>query len=68
MTSYDIVRLSASLFHFRQHPWNLGSVWAERTDRGRVHPKGANSMATSGHDWRKDLVGIGRAISVLFLA
>jgi len=32
---------------------------------GWVHPKGANSMATSGHISRSDLVGTGRAISVL---
>ena len=33
---------------------------------GWVHPKGANSMATSGLVLRSDLVGTGRAISVLF--
>ena len=33
---------------------------------GWVHPKGANSMAVSGLVFRSDLVGIGRAISVLF--
>jgi len=31
-----------------------------------VHPKGANSMAVSGLVSRYDLVGTGRAISVLF--
>jgi len=31
-----------------------------------VHPKGANSMAVSGLVLRSDLVGTGRAISVLF--
>jgi len=31
-----------------------------------VHPKGANSMTTSGLVCRNDLVGTGRAISVLF--
>ena len=31
-----------------------------------MHPKGANSMATSGLVLRSDLVGTGRAISVLF--
>ena len=33
---------------------------------GWVHPKGANSMAASGLVLRSDLVGTGRAISVLF--
>ena len=33
---------------------------------GWVHPKGANSMAASGFVSRKELVGTGRAISVLF--
>ena len=33
---------------------------------GWVHPKGANSMAVSGLVLRSDLVGTGRAISVLF--
>jgi len=37
------------------------------TGGGRwVHPKGANSMDTSGLVLRSDLVGTGRAISVLF--
>jgi len=31
-----------------------------------VHPKGANSMAASGFVFRSDLVGTGRAISILF--
>ena len=31
-----------------------------------MHPKGANSMAASGLVFRSDLVGTGRAISVLF--
>ena len=31
-----------------------------------MHPKGANSMAVSGLVFRSDLVGIGRAISILF--
>ena len=31
-----------------------------------VHPKDANSMATSGLSYRNDLVDTGRAISVLF--
>jgi len=31
-----------------------------------VHPKGANSMATPGLVFRSDLVGTGRAISILF--
>ena len=31
-----------------------------------MHPKGANSMAASGLTLRSDLVGTGRAISVLF--
>jgi len=31
-----------------------------------VHPKGANSMAVSGVVFRSDLVGTGRAISILF--
>ena len=35
-------------------------------DRG--YPKGANSMAASGLVFRSDLVGTGRAISVLFFA
>ena len=30
-----------------------------------VHPKGANSMAESGLVFRSDLVGTGRAISIL---
>ena len=33
---------------------------------GWVHPKGSNSMATSGLVFRSDLVGTGRAISILF--
>jgi len=33
---------------------------------GWVHPKGANSIATSGLVFRSDLVGTGRAISVHF--
>ena len=32
----------------------------------RMHPKDANSMAASGLVFRSDLVGTGRAISVLF--
>ena len=37
------------------------------TGGGRwVHPKGANSMAASGLVFRSDLVGTGRAISILF--
>jgi len=32
---------------------------------GWVHPKRANSMAVSGLVFRSDLVGTGRAISVL---
>jgi len=32
---------------------------------GWVHPKGANSMATSGFAFRSDLVGTGRATSIL---
>ena len=36
-------------------------------DRGRGgHPKGANSMAASVLVFRSDLVGTGRAISILF--
>jgi len=31
-----------------------------------VHPKGANSMAASGLIFRSDLVGTGRAISIVF--
>ena len=31
-----------------------------------MHPKGSNSMAASGLVSRSDLVGTGRAISVLF--
>ena len=33
---------------------------------GWVHSKGANNMAASGLIFRSDLVGTGRAISVLF--
>ena len=33
---------------------------------GWVHSKGANSMAASGLVFRSDLIGIGRAISILF--
>ena len=33
---------------------------------GWVHPKGANSMAASGLVFRSDLVGTGRAFSILF--
>ena len=33
---------------------------------GWVHPKGANSMAASGLVFRSDVVGTGRAISILF--
>ena len=33
---------------------------------GWVHLKGANSMAASGLAFRSDLVGTGRAISILF--
>ena len=31
-----------------------------------MHPEGANSMATSGLVFRSDLVGTGKAISILF--
>jgi len=31
-----------------------------------VHPKGANSMAASGLVFRSELIGTGRAISILF--
>ena len=31
-----------------------------------MHPKGANSMAVSGLVFRSNLVGTGRAISILF--
>jgi len=34
---------------------------------GWVHPKDANSVAVSGLVSRNDLVGTGRAISVLFI-
>ena len=49
MTAYDVVRLSASLCHFWQCLWDLGSALAERRDRGRWVgvPKDANSMAVS---------------------
>ena len=33
---------------------------------GWVHPKGTNSMATSGLVFRSDLVSTGKAISILF--
>jgi len=33
---------------------------------GWVHPKGANNMAASRLVFRSDLVGTGRAISILF--
>jgi len=33
---------------------------------GWVHPKGVNSMAASGLVFRSDLVGTGKAISILF--
>ena len=33
---------------------------------GWVHPKGANTIAASGLVFRSDLVGPGRAISILF--
>jgi len=33
---------------------------------GWMHQKGANNMATSGLVFRSDLVGTGRAISILF--
>ena len=33
---------------------------------GWVHPKGANSMVASGLVFRSDLVGTGKAISILF--
>ena len=36
MTAYDVVRLSASLCHFWQCLWDLGSVWAERVGQGEV--------------------------------
>ena len=31
-----------------------------------MHPEGANSMATSGLVFRSDMVGTGKAISILF--
>ena len=34
---------------------------------GYTNPKGANSMAASGLVLRSDLVGTGRAISILFV-
>ena len=47
----------------------IGSASAEKWwDMGRwvVHPKGANSMAASMLIFRSNLVGTGRAISILF--
>jgi len=38
--------------------WTGGGGW--------VHPKGANSMVVSGLIFRRDLVGTGRAVSILF--
>ena len=48
--------------------WRLVLLQQKGQDRGRwgVHPKGANSMAASGLVCRNNLVGTGRAISVLF--
>jgi len=46
------------MMSFQQKGWDRGRGW--------VHPKGANSMAVSGLGCRNDLVGTGRAISVLF--
>ena len=65
------MRLSSSQCHFRQYPLEIhvGSASAERTGLvggGLVCPKGANCMATSELVSRNDLVGIGRAISILF--
>ena len=47
----------------------MGSASAERAEMGGggwVHLKDANSMATFGLVSRSDLIGTGRAISVLF--
>ena len=54
----SIMRLSASWCHFQQCLWDGGCGWAL--------PKGANSLVASGLVARNDLVGTGRAISVLF--
>ena len=70
MTSYDAVRLLASLWHIRQCPLEIGSAQTERVGQGEVggwvHPKGANSMTVSGLGCRKALVGTRRVISVTF--
>jgi len=53
MTPYGIMRV-ASLCHFLQYPLECGAGRG-----GFVYPKGVNSVATSGLDGRKALVGTG---------
>ena len=60
--------LTTNDFNWCQYPWDLGSAPAERAGREEVvwvHLMGANSMAASGPDCRKVLVGTGWAISLL---
>jgi len=64
----SVMRLSASRCHFLQCPLEIGSASAEGRDGGGewMHSKGANSMTASGLISRNNLVGTGRAISVVF--
>ena len=57
----SVMRLSASWCHFQRCPLEIGSASAERAGYGEV-----GNMAVSGPVFRKDLVGTGRAISLLF--
>ena len=55
------------LFHYFNSPDSLPAMsFGIIGGGGWVHPKGANSMAASGLVSRNDLVGTGKAISVLF--
>ena len=47
-------------------PFGLRFCVSRRVGQGGMHPKGANSMDISGLVSRNNLVGTGRAISVLF--
>ena len=55
----SVMRLSASC---RQCPLEIGGIGGG----GWVHPKGANTMATPRLISRSNLVGTGRAISIVF--
>ena len=62
-----VVKLSAQWCHLQQHPWEIGSVWAEGVGQVRWmgEPNGCNSMAVSALSFRWALFGTGWAVSFL---